>query len=504
MRLTPPVLRAAFATACVVASASSGCYWLHASNGGGQRSASLAREPRADDVAVPHGYRIEIVATGLTFPTGVTFDDEGVPFVVESGYSYGEVFETSRLLRVAPEGIEEIASAAGAGWMGVTWADGAFFVAEAGVVGPGRVLRIEPDGRITPLAQGLPSLGDHHVNGPVTHQGWVYFGIGTATNAGIVGEDNAELGWLKRFPEFHDVPCEDVTLSGVSLPTRNPLTEGPEDEIATGPYLPFGHRAREGQVVAGQVPCSGAVLRVPMTGGPVELVAWGFRNPFGLAVSGDGRLFVTDNGFDERGSRPIFGAPDVLWEVRPGAWYGWPDYAAGIPVSDQRYGRLGARSQPRLLARAPSRPPEPTALLGVHSSSNGFDISKSESFGHVGDAFIAQFGDQAPVVGKVWAPVGFKVVRVELANGVVHDFARNKVAENGPASRKRMQGLERPVAARFNPDGDVLYIVDFGVMRMSQKGSFPERGTGALWRIVREGAPVAGRVASPDREGRTP
>ena len=35
----------------------------------------------AADIAVPSGYRIEPVATGLTFPTGVAFDDKGGVYV---------------------------------------------------------------------------------------------------------------------------------------------------------------------------------------------------------------------------------------------------------------------------------------------------------------------------------------------------------------------------------------------------------------------------------------
>ena len=55
----------------------------------------------------------------------------------------------------------------------------------------------------------------------------------------------------------------------------------------------------------------------------------------------------------------------------------------------------------------------------MHSSSNGFDFSRSKAFGFEGEAFIAQFGDMAPEVGKVWSPVGFKVVRVDVATGVI-------------------------------------------------------------------------------------
>ncbi|MDC4226475.1 MAG: hypothetical protein MPW15_20070 [Candidatus Manganitrophus sp.] len=121
---------------------------------------------------------------------------------------------------------------------------------------------------------------------------------------------------------------------------------------------------------------------------------------------------------------------------------------------------------PPIRTNSPSR----SHLLGVHSSSNGFDFSRNPQFGYVGQAFIAQFGDQAPVVGKVLSPVGFKVVRVDVETGVIDDFAVNKGKTNGPASRIGGGGLERPVAARFNPNGTALYVVDFGVLTMGEGG----------------------------------
>jgi hypothetical protein len=119
------------------------------------------------------------------------------------------------------------------------------------------------------------------------------------------------------------------------------------------------------------------------------------------------------------------------------------------------------------------------------------DVARSPNFGHVGQLFVAQFGDQAPVTGKVWAPVGFRVVRIDLATGVIMPFAANKGEGEGPASYTGGGGLERPVSVRFDPRGDALYVVDFGVLTMSEKGASPRPGTGALWRIVRDGAAVA-------------
>lgn len=468
-----------------------GCYALRGSSGGGETSFTPPRQVDAADVVLPDGYVIEAVATGLTFPTGVAFDDVGGVYVVEAGYSYGEVFTTPRLFKVEPGGtLVRIAEGGRRGpWTGVTWYRGNFYVAEGSQLEGGRILRIAPGGTATPLVEGLPSRGDHHTDGPaVGPDGWIYFGQGTATNSGVVGEDNAEFGWLKRFPDFHDVPCRDVTLTGENFTTPNPLRPG--EEATTGAFVPFGARTEKGQVVRGEVPCSGAVMRVRPEGGDVELVAWGFRNPFGLAFSPDGTLFVTDNSYDDRGSRPVWGTGDLLWEVQPGAWYGWPDFHGDHSLADKRFESpaFGKTPEP-LLAGHPNTPPKPAAVLPVHSSSNGFDFSRSDAFGHVGEAFIAQFGDEATATGKILAPVGYKVVRVDVKRGVSRDFAVNRGKGNGPASLLRGGGLERPVAARFDPSGEFLYVVDFGVMLHRGKGAVPMEKTGVLWRISRKSAP---------------
>jgi glucose/arabinose dehydrogenase len=468
---------------------SAGCYAQRGSSGGQQATFRPPRQVVAADIAVPRGYHVEVAASGLTFPTGVTFDGDGRPCVLEAGYSYGERWTQPRLLRIERDGsITTIATGQRNGpWTGVVFHDGAFYVAEGGESEGGRILRIEPDGRMRTLVEGLPSIGDHHTDGPaIGPDGWLYFGQGTATNSGVVGEDNAKFGWLARHAEFHDVPCEDVTLTGQDFESADPRTSDPHDRAHTGAYMPFGTTSTPGQVVKGRVPCSGAVMRVPLGGGPPELVAWGLRNPFGLAFAPDGALYVTDNGFDERGSRPIWGAGDALWRIVPGRWYGWPDYSAGRAVTDNDFKPPG-KQQPRfVLAHHPGEVPAPVAIFDVHSSADGFDFARDAGFGHVGEAFVALFGDMTPGVGKLLSPVGFKVVRVDPARGLVEDFMVNRGRLNGPASKVGGHGLERPVAVRFDPSGQTLYVVDFGAMVAGAKGPVPYEKTGVLWRVTRQ------------------
>jgi glucose/arabinose dehydrogenase len=464
----------------------SGCYRMLSSEGGGQGDIRTDSRPvNAKDIELPPGYTAEAVATGLTFPTDLTFDDQGLAYVIEAGYSYGEVFLEPKLLRLEQGGGQtQIATGQKNGpWTGLTFHNGNFYVSEGGQMEGGKILRITRDGSLTILAEGLPSLGDHHTDVLVIgSDGYIYFGQGTATNSGIVGTDNADFGWLKRFPDYHDVPCADVTLTGQNFTTESPLPDRPGQQT-TGAYSPYGTPTTDGQVIKGSVPCSGAVMRVPLEGGAPELVAWGFRNPFGIAFAPDGKLYVTDNSYDERGSRPVWGTGDYLWQVQPGTWYGWPDYSGGLAFDGKKFAKPGGEAPKPLLAKHPNKPPRPSATLGVHSSSNGMDFSRSDGFGYQGQAFIAQFGDMAPNAGKVLDPVGFKVVRVDVSNGNITDFATNKGKDNGPASKLKHGGLERPVAVKFSPDGQSLYIVDFGVMQMTDQGPAPQQKTGVVWKV---------------------
>jgi glucose/arabinose dehydrogenase len=462
------------------------CYRMRSSHGGGQTQAPAERTIDTTDIALHPGYKIEVLARGLTFPSGATFDDKGQLYVIEAGYCYGEIWTVPQLIRIEQNGSKTtIAKGAKNGpWTGVTFHDGNFYIAEGGELEGGKILRVTPSGEMSTIVEGLPSVGDHHTNGPAIKDGYIYFGQGTATNSAIVGEDNASFGWLQRRKDFHDIPCMDIVLKGENYESDNVLTETPGDKATTGAFLPFGTPSTPGQVLKGTIPCTGAIMRVPITGGKIELVAWGLRNPFGLAFSNSGDLFVTDNAYDDRGSRPVWGSGDVLWKINTGTWYGWPDYSASIKMENNDEFKVPGKSLVKpVMNKYPNDPPAPAAVFAVHTSADGIDFSSSEAFGFAGEAFVAEFGDMAPNVGKVWDPVGFKVVRVDVKTGVIRDFAVNKGKRNAPASKLNNGGLERPVAVTFDNKGESLIVVDFGILIMGAKGAEAKQNTGVIWRI---------------------
>jgi glucose/arabinose dehydrogenase len=86
-----------------------------------------------------------------------------------------------------------------------------------------------------------------------------------------------------------------------------------------------------------------------------QLVAHGLDFPTSLAFDAEGTPWVAESGLPFAGApsdrRPIGNAPDLLFEVRPGAWYGWPDFVGGAPVTDPRF--------------QPTRAPAPESLWKV-------------------------------------------------------------------------------------------------------------------------------------------
>src|SRR5262249_50792328 len=82
-----------------------------------------------------------------------------------------------------------------------------------------RVSTVDMKGMVRDLIVSLPGIGDHYVDGfAFGPDGRMYFGVGTATNSGIVGHDNP---WAKATREFHDIPGKTITLTGTNFQSHS-------------------------------------------------------------------------------------------------------------------------------------------------------------------------------------------------------------------------------------------------------------------------------------------
>lgn len=452
---------------------------------------------------VPAGFRSEVVMSNLTYPTSVEFDDAGNMYVAEAGYSYGDESVKARIIKVAKDGKANVIAQEPN--LSGPINDLLRFNGQMYVSHRGKISILESDGQVRDLVAGLPSDGDHHNNQlTVGPDDKIYFGQGTATNSGVVGLDNFKMGWLKKHPNFHDIPAKNIKLVGKAYESANPL-KTTNELVSTLPYHAFGQTDTQNLTVAGQVKASGTILRMNKDGSGLEVYAWGFRNPFGLMWSYDKKLYATENGFDDRGSRPIANDEDDIYVVKEGSWYGWPDYAMGMPITNPRF-KPKDKPQPQFLMSG--HPPVEKPWIGFpkHSAVTKVDFSNSESFGK-GMMYVAFFGHMAPMTGE--APDehgGHQVIRIDPATRKTEAFfGKKRDHEQGSHAKSNggqgsdssklgesfSAGPRRLLDVRFAPDGNALYIADFGAMAI-QAGAVPVPGTGVIWRVVPKDAKVSG------------
>ncbi|HLY25638.1 MAG TPA: hypothetical protein VKQ72_04820 [Aggregatilineales bacterium] len=419
-----------------------------------------------------NGIRIECVAEGFSFPTSLTFDQAGVAYVAEAGLPFGGAPPGGRIWKLASDGSRTLlATGLRPPVNGLKYHGGGLYVSEGGH--PARISRLDLDGNQTVILDNLPGPGNYHTNmvvfGP---DGKLYFSQGAMTNTGIVGLDSYDLGWLRRLPHAHDIPGYNIALAGVNVETANPLSSASEAQTRTGAFVPFGEPTQPQQRISGQIPCTAAVMRCDADGSNLELVAWGLRNAFGLGILPDGRLLAVDQGADDRGSRPVGNVPDLLFEVRAGAWYGWPDFIGGEPISEAKY--------------RPERGPEPTFVLAnhnelpvperpllrfpAHCAAVKFDTITNRDHRWKGQLVVALFGDERPMTAPAGTRAGRAVIRVDPGDWSIHPLIANP--------------LSRPIDVYFDPKAETLYVLDFGQFEMSPDLSVvagPK--TGKLWRV---------------------
>ncbi|MDQ4078395.1 MAG: superoxide dismutase family protein [Chloroflexota bacterium] len=483
-------------------------------------------------IQLPPGFQIEKVVGDLTYPTALSWDDQGRMFVAEAGGGLNpEQLAPSRILRIEPGQATEVVNLTDKGVVasvvGLTWHDGAFYFTHrnAGDL-TGAVSKVTLDGAVTPLFSGIiDSKAEHQINDiKVGPDGRMYVTVGPATNAGVVGPDLAP--WVMQSPDLHTTVCQDIVLTGRNFRTPDFRTmDDPNDMTVTGAFVPFGTVTTPGQVIPGTDKCGGSILVFDPNNAEATIhpYAWGFRNLLGLAWDPNtGEMYVAQNGYDIRGARSVNDEWDPTYRVREGAWYGWPDFSATFePVTDPKFavpdnlqapvivnGEVVGKDLGFLIDHAASglTPPDKSLILGLHgfhSSPSFIDVAPASWGDLEGHVFVAEWGDLTPPTDPLFKGVsGYRVSQVNPATGEVTQFVGNRQPGGASMQGAAGNGIERPFDVKFGPDG-ALYIVDYGIVTIDpalrEQGKPPYNyvpKSGIIWRVTRTSG--ATTVATPE------
>ena len=437
-----------------------------------QDEGEVTRVLNPSDINVPQGYSIDVFAEGLDAPIEMLFINDSDILIADAGSTSGN----GKVMLLRDGNVSIIAEGFIPPLLGIAYREGNIYVSHKGYI-----TVIRSDGMRENIISGLPSYGDYSntniIFGPDNK---LYFGMGSATNSGVVGRDNT---WIYNYPEFHDYPGDYIILNGQNFESVNAFSLG-DEQVLTGAFAPYGTQNLPFEKRKGVTKATGSILRSNTDGTGLELVAWGFRNPARIRFSNGNQLFAANHGYDYRGSRPIANAVDELFAVQEGIWYGWPDFTNGELVNSSRFIIPGGPNPELLLNSYPNQPPRPYAIFPHYSTIMGFDFNISSEFGNIGDIYIAEFG-RAGLPNQedpyYYVGVGHRISRIDVVTRGITTFAINH--SGFPSLISGEGGFGSPIDVKFGPDG-AMYIVDMGIQLTSSSNLF-RPNTGVIWRIRR-------------------
>ncbi len=466
-------------------------------------------------VEYPAGFELRPMIRNLNAPSAIVFDAEGSLLIAESGldgrephiFGYkrdGQMFQIYPPKRMALDFLKNGFRIYGpVGGMAVD--HGRIYVSHRDEQDRGGITAFGYDGRHTTIVADLPAEGDYGVTDLAIHpDGRLYFGVGAATNSGVVGLDNWAKGWVHNHPRFCDIPQVPLKLLGYRFDSSNPragLFNG-NDLAVTAPFQPFGVSNQTWIAKSGNDKPTAAIYSVSLSGGDLRVEAHGIRYPRGLAFNEYGRLYMTNNGMELRGTRPVKDDPDSLLRFVRGTWYGWPDFSADLlPISDARFQpppemilKTGYPDLAFVVDQQTSgllKPDRATLLQSSFPALSGAAkmdfVPGSGPFKEFrGNVIVALSGDMAPFATsgrKLTVPVGYKVMRVDVDSRQAKDFVFN--TQRLPASMmdQDLMALERPADVKFGPDGS-LYILDMGRVRVKNGKIHVQEGSGKIFRLA--------------------
>lgn len=166
------------------------------------------------------------------------------------------------------------------------------------------------------LVRDIPNNGINKETNLLIKDNTLYFSIGSNTNSGIVNEKG----------ESEDKPTISFTLTGVNY-----------GQIKTGAFSPFAVTTEKGEKVKNDKFGNGSIMAYSFENKKVSIYSHGLRNINGWDVNSDGKIKGIVGGMEDKGQRSIKDDKDYIYEFEKSAWYGWPDYSGGDPITSPRF-----------------------------------------------------------------------------------------------------------------------------------------------------------------------
>lgn len=344
---------------------------------------------------LPEGFQKQLYARlPLPEPTVITFGDDGVMYVLTLA---------GQILRVTDDNGDNVADTYDVIYaddgdqlfhaVGMAFYDNKIYVSYSGKIG----IMSDSDGdskldTVTPIVEGLPS--------------WQH--------------------------TFH---------------SNNGIAFGPDDKL----YVGVGATTDHGPL---HDPLEAAILRMNPDGSDLEVFAGGFRNPYDLVFSPDGKLFASDNSPDEPDLALQYLPPEEIDYVQQGKNYGFPT----------AYGNL----------RPDNSTEPPITEVFTSSASSGITYYAADMFPPAYHGiFLAEFGSGSAYAKAAAVKTGEMVVFVQPKEG---EDDRLTGTWQPFATFRRDLGSYSPIDVTVGPDG-ALYLAEWQtwtVFRITYDGPMPE------------------------------
>ncbi|NNU75896.1 hypothetical protein [Clostridium estertheticum] len=218
------------------------------------------------------------------------------------------------------------------------------------------------------IIKNMPNYGDYNNSLVRINGDYLFVTIGSATNSGVVGLDNK---WVDNYPQNHDITPMSITIKGMDF-----------GELKTGAFVAYQTRNIKGQIITQHVIGNSSIIIYNLKTGAQGNFAWGIRNMMGIDFNSEGKVLVTVGGMEERGLRPVKGDSDYIYQIKKNAWYGFPDYSGGDPISSPKFRDSFNKTIPAILDNHPTiNPPAPIYQHKSVGSLIGLAIDRAGKLG---------------------------------------------------------------------------------------------------------------------------